>query len=368
MTRPRLRLLVLLASLGVGCGERVLHSELPALQFARADVLEAQRGAPDLYARAEQARAQALAADDADAQADHTQRARLWLAAALAESRRIEQARATSAAEARIVAAETQRVAIERERSGLEETAQRAESARRTHEQLVRAFDLADRDSLAGSGRDRALDPARVQAAALLQARATLILAAAVALGLDAERASSAAAAGNVRSNPRNAFEQLARARNALSRAESALGEARAALPGPSADERAALVELATARGLAPRSTERGAVLALDRAFGAGAALTPDGRRTVLAIADVLRAHPHGPVQLQVLLGSSANAAAQQLGKTRGSKLLAALQAAVTAPDRIRIVDQTGDAPAIVLPAYAASSPVASSVPVATSP
>jgi hypothetical protein len=348
---PRFRLVGLLM-LGVlasssACGERAARSELPALQFARADVVAAQRGAPDLYARAEQARKLALAADDADEQADHAQRARLWLEAAVTEARRIEQARATGAAEARIAAAEAQRVAAERERSELEEAARREAEAQRTRDALVQAFALADSDALGGRARDRKLDAERVRAADVLAARAKLTLAAAVALGLDSKRSEALAAGSAARRTPRSAFERLAAARVALEQAESALGEARAAQPGPSDRERAALIELAALRGLVAQATDRGVVIAIDQVSATGASLATDGKRTSLALADVLRSHLRGPVQLQV--GTAAGEAA------RAAKLKAAL--AGVAQDRLQVVTAAAGAPlALVLPAYAAAA------------
>jgi hypothetical protein len=341
----------LLLLFGAACGERAVRSDLPALQFARADVLEAQRGAPELYARAEQARKLALAADDGTEQADHAQRARLWLAAALTEARRIDQARATSAAEARIAAAETQRVAAERERSELEETARRAEEGQHARDALIVAFELADRDALGGKAGDHKLDAARVQAAVVLEARAKLTRAAAAALG--AQRGAESEAVSAARRAPRSSFERLADAKSSLEQAELALGEARAALPEPSAEERAALMELALVRGLAPRMNEQAVVFSLDRVFATGTALTPEGRRFLLAIADVLRAHPHGEVHLE-LLPYPSTPAGLRLGEARSSRITEALRSAMR-PGRLF---STGPGSSrLVLSAYGAHAP-----------
>jgi len=347
-------LALVLASACAGTGPRPGRQD--SLRFARADALAARRGAPDLFARAERARLDALAADDEDERSEHGERARAWLAAALAESRRIAQMRAASAAEARVVAAETRRAELERARVELERQAERAAAAVSAREQLVRALLRAESDALGDGSRSRGVDEERAQAAEVLRTRARLILAAAVALQLPRGRAAPAALMTLMSSGPvgkGTARARLAAARTALERAESALGEARALSAGPSAQERTALLELARERGLDPQETARGVVFALPDALRAARGGRA-ARAWLWRIGAVLRAHPHGPVQLEVAQGANANAGARRSASVDGERI-AALLATVARRERVSAIDPSAGSDALlVLPAYAA--------------
>ncbi|HMI90843.1 MAG TPA: hypothetical protein VK509_05740 [Polyangiales bacterium] len=358
-----IRASALLLALASGCaGSGLRPGRHDPLRFARADVLAARRGAPDLFARAQRARADALATDDPEARAEHGERARAWLAAALAETRRIAHMRAASAAEARVVAAETRRAELERARVELEREAERAAVAAGGREQLAHALQRAESDALGDAARSRGLDEERAQAAELLRARARLVRAAAIALQLPSQRAAVAAPASSGRADGATAHQRLAAARAELERAESALGEARALSREPSAQERAALFELARERGLEARESSRGVVFPLPDGLR-GARLDRAARVWLLRIAAVLRAHPHGPVQLQVAPAANASAAERHSGTTAGARI-AAMLAKVTRRDRaIAIEPSDGSDAALVLPAYATAAPVAAVPP-----
>ena len=367
-------LLFLLLAGSAGCGASAPASEPAAgLRFAPSQARAAQRGAPDLFARAERARADALAADDADARAEHARRARFWLAAALAETQRIAQARAAGAAEARVAAAELERARLERARVELEAEARRAAAAEQARERLLAALERAELDAVGESVRDARLDPEREQAAAALLARAELLWSAAVALGSSAQRTQPASAARPGSSGIAPALRggasssgspqrRLAQALAALQQAESALGDARGQRAGPSAEERAALLELARDRRLEPEATSRGVVFALERMFEGGR-IAREGQLVALRLAHVLRAHPHGPVQLEVVPCAS-GASERRQGEQHG-KALAARLAGATERARLRVTAQTSRGPALVLPAYAEPAPAAAPAPTA---
>jgi hypothetical protein len=345
----------LFAASGACTGAELRPNRQDALDFARADVLSASRGAPDLFARAERARADALAAEDEEERGEHAERARAWLAAALAETRRIELMRATSAAEARVVAAETRRAELERSRMAFERAAALEVAAASAREQLARALQRAEADGLGDGAPARGLDESRLQAAEVLRVRARIVLAAAVALALPAERASTVAAALAQRPVRRTPAQGLREARAALELAERALGEARALSAGPDAQERAALLELARERGLEPSETVRGVVFALPNALG-GARLERDARIWLSRIGAVLRAHPHGPVQLEVVPDADSSAEARRAASARGARI-ATLLAAGTARERLSVRElSAGSNAALVLPAYAAAA------------
>jgi hypothetical protein len=347
---------LLLASASACTGAEQRPGRQHAVNFARADVQAAQRSAPDLFARAERAHEAALASDDDDERAEHAERARSWLAAAVAEHRRIELMRATSAAEARVVAAEMRRAELERARTEIERAAELATVAARACEQLAWALQRAEADALGDAVRGRALDEQRAQAAEVLRGRARIVLAAAVARQLPAERAAAVAAELAPRAGARTAIQRLADASDALARAERALGEARALSEGPSRQERAALLELAHERGLTSHETERGVVFPLPLGQ-ASAQLDRDARIWSRRIAAVLRAHPHGPVQLEVVPRAGASAAARRSAAARGERLAAVL-AASSARERVSVHElSAGSNAALVLPAYAAQGP-----------
>jgi hypothetical protein len=344
---------LLFASLSACTGAELRTGPQDGLTFARADALAAQRGAPDLFARAQRARTEALATDDADERAEHAERARSWLAAAVAESRRIELMRATSAAEARVVAAELRRAELERARTEIERAAELATAAASVRERLALALRRAEADALGDGARGRVLDEERTRAADVLRGRARIMLAAALALQLPAERAAIVTAALAPRAAKRTAVQHLADAGAALERAERALGEARALSPRPSRQERAALLELATERGLEAQVTGRGVVFALPH----GQPSDREVRIWSSRVAAVLRAHPHGPVQLEVVPAAGESAAARRSGAARGARI-AALLAAGAARERLSVRElSAGSNARLVLPAYAAAEP-----------
>jgi hypothetical protein len=349
----------LMFALASACaGAELRPDQQDALSFARADVLAARRGAPDLLARAERARADALAAADDAARSEHAERARAWLAAAVAESRRIALMRAASAAEARVVAAETRRAELERARVELERETERAAAAASARDQLQRALRLAQGDARPDDARGDRLDGAR--AADVLRARARLVLTAAISLALPVERAAAVSAALAPRGDQRTARQRLAGALAALVQAESALGEARALHGGPSAHERSALLELARERGLEPQESARGVVFTLPAELG-DARLGREARAWLLRIAAVLRAHPHGPVQLEVASGapSAPDGSARARQSAAPGARIAVLLATVIARERLAVTESSaGSGAALVLPAYAVTADV----------
>ena len=80
----------LLLTVAVACAAPAANPSGPGDPFTAAAALEAAERAPDFFARAERARADADRASGAAAAADHRTRARLLLEAAIAEAQRIE--------------------------------------------------------------------------------------------------------------------------------------------------------------------------------------------------------------------------------------------------------------------------------------
>jgi hypothetical protein len=319
--------------------------------FAEADVQRARRLSPDLYARAERARAEALAVADADREghADLERKTRLLLAAAIAEARRIELERAAAASEAEAARAQQKRALLTQERLALEQEHGREQSARAERAHAARVFEGGSK-----------LKETRAEDAAFLLRRAALLLAAASSLGLPETRAREVAASIELarRATP---AASLAVARDALRRAETALGEARA-LPdgsGASAEETAALIEMARERGLAAELTAGGVALGLASLFREGSAqLDARGRERIAHVAALAAAHPHGAIAIEYPAADGVGgASAHRLAHARARQVERRLAASARA--RVQVVAAPGGAgvsPRLVFRAYAPGS------------
>lgn len=284
----------------------------PAVPREAHEVTQAEREkraaelAPDLYAKAQEAKARAAEASG-DAQDDLELTAELWLEAACEEADRIVLERKRREHEARIEAAQLARAGLDKQRLELEAAIRRDEAARIAHTEAVKMLALAATDE-----RPRpAGDTAHAEVAAWLVSRAELTLAAARAIGLpEPEAAEVAAAIGRAR-KPKAKLED---AQGALASAERAIGRARA-LRGPvTEDERAALLEMASERSLSATRDARGVVLDLRSAFTPGTAkLSANGRAQLAHLLALARAHPHGPIHIE-----ASRARAEALHKALG--------------------------------------------------
>ena len=304
-------------ALGAGGCARAAQPDPLAGAFRERGVARARQLAPDLVGRAQQARREAAAASDVTARSAARERAELWLEAAIVEAARIDAERAAAAAEARTAVADQRRASVLAEHAEL---------------QRVRALEAAGRAAraraermLAGGGLVEAAE--RGDAAALADAtafaleRATLLLAAARALGFEAAlaealdaRLASLASHPTARATGSEASKAAARSRlrallEALPEFERALGAARLTAPGPTPEERASLQADAAERGLALELQPQGVVVALAAPAFATTRAEPgaDGKRWLAQLAALLRLHPRGPVEVQH--GSSALAA-----------------------------------------------------------
>lgn len=324
--------------------------------FDARGVSRAAELAPDLYGRAVRARHEVATASGEDARSNARDRAELWLEAAVVEAQRIEAQRAASAAEARTVEAEARRVEALRERGQLERQLTLVEAGR-----VARA--RAERMLAGGALAEAAL---RGDAVALAEAtgftleRASLLLAAARALGLEPGLAGARVAplasrldalAAQPDSRPR-----LLAALELLEALERALGEARLSRPGPTAEEQSSLRADAAERGLALELQPHGARLTLDaRAFAPGRAdASAQGAHALAQLAALLRLHPRGPIELETgttaLAARRAHVLAKRLGAPRSVVRVASAPGSST------------DAIAVVLPAYGTAA-VAPSAP-----
>lgn len=268
----------------VACGGTTVQVD-PTTIFDGEGLEAARREAPDLVGQAERAAEDAHRAQrdgDTDAAQDHATRARLLYEAAVVEAeraaadrRRLEVTHETEEATQAAVRADEQRAAIEvRE--------QRANAAEVAREQMERAFAQAEQDEARRlRSRSGEVDRARLEAAAALRNRARLVLSAAVALGARVEQVERVQYV--VTGTP---AEQIRAADRTHREALEILGEARAAHAVDDA-ARASLMETLRERSFDARLEPRGVVVD---------GVTP-ARASVLA--QVVAAHPHGPVEVR---------------------------------------------------------------------
>jgi hypothetical protein len=215
----RAALQALLAVLvSAGCATTPARSDPLAARFHSEAALQARATAPDLYARAQHASSQRAHASSADARLHHAERAGLLLDAAIAESRRLSAERAAASAEARWGHAVDQRADLERQRHALEAELERNRAGRLADARVQQA--RAPRANPAGALPTR-------QAADVLHERALLVLAAATAFGLDAERSAALELTIARAAQKPDAAARLGATRAVLREAERALGEAR---------------------------------------------------------------------------------------------------------------------------------------------
>lgn len=317
--------LLLLAGLLSACAARpATPAELPS-RFEQPDAARAQALAPDLHARAERARVDAERARDGASARDHAERAELLLEAAVAEADRIELDRARAAQEARHAQVDGERAALERARVAAVHAIRREEAARVARAEAARVFLQAEEDEL--RRRDRGeRERAQAQAAAFYLKRAELVLAAAAAMGADEAQRKPVRAAIDAAARQKAGSARAAAADRALARAQRLLGAARRASGKPDRAELDSLLEGGRERGLSIEPLPRGVAISLEGFFRKGSAqLSPAGSRALRHLEALLRAHPHGPVQLELLAGESAPASRRRLGKARAERLKKAL-------------------------------------------
>jgi hypothetical protein len=333
--RRHARACLCVCALWMGCAsaqQKPVAAPTPA--FTRLDAAEAERVralAPDLGLRAEAALHDADVAEDAgDAQAalEHRTRASLWTEAALAEAERIEHMRARDAAEAASQRSAAERAALDAERVEAVRATQRLQAGRVARAQAERMFAEAalDEEARRGTTQDRAA--ARAKVAPQLLARVQLSLAAAAGMGAsETSRQRAEVALESARAAKPGTVDALNKAQQAQALADLALGEARAISPAPTAAQTTSLLAAATERGMPSGVTERGVVMELASLFAPAArTLTARGRSVLEHVQSLLRAFPHGQVQLELVVEVGADAARAKLCAARADALTLQLE------------------------------------------
>lgn len=296
--------LALLLTLGAGpwlltaCGASAPPAQAFAEQrLAQARKLSAAERAPDLWSAAQAAGSRADSSVGAAA-ADARSEARLWLEAAIVESERVRLAE--------------ERLAVEREIEGLLAAAVRDDRARRalhteaTRQAAASAAREQARVALERAATDRRRRPKLAaadvkKAARALLLRARLVLAALVhmeAKPAQVDRVQKAIDAADARLD-RDPEQALTLADQALFAAHAEFGPLRARLAAPTEPERKSLSQALRSTGASLQRAERGLSSSFTGTFR-GARLSPDAERKVSRVCALSRAHPHGPLRLQV--------------------------------------------------------------------
>jgi len=227
-------LCLLVCSTSVGCTSRVVRPDPLAARFAAPDAARARARAFDLYANAQRAHEDAEAADaDTAEQADQRELALLLLLSAIAEAERLDFDEASAAAEARSAAALQERARIVKSALEVQQAVRRDEAARLAALEFANALGEAQRIATKSGKRTPDSKQRATHAGEVLGDRATLTLAAAIALGLTSEQS---AGVEQLLASAEHAPEGEARlkaAHAALIAAERALDDARKARPAP---------------------------------------------------------------------------------------------------------------------------------------
>lgn len=257
---------LLLAFLLSACGGGESPRETMLRQtMASTDVQRAREHAPDLVAQAERAHEQARAFErDGNLRAadDEETRARLLLAAALAETDRAISDEQRVIIENETSAQTQQAEHDEQERVEIEHENARMAASVAAREELARALDQATREEPRRRNLVSSSTAGSIAAASAFARQAELDLATAIAIGAPAESADAARAAlTRFRAASASSSERIHAAAEARVAALEALGRARAILPAPSQETIASLVEMAGRFGVAGSMTPRGFVV-----------------------------------------------------------------------------------------------------------
>ncbi len=281
------------------CGGRNVRTKLDPL-FDTSAARQAKSDAPELYQAARHARDAAEDEEDAEVSSDHQVRSRLLLGAAVLKAKRtaLREMRFAAETEARTYAAQARN--DERAREVWIRKQQRRRAAEVALEQARLAFETAEEDE-ARRYRARGAEVRRVhaQASRALATRARSLTAVAVVLGASATRADAIYKALDEAKDITDATERMRRVDASLQAARSLLGEARRSQAAPSEDERASLIAAAQEQNFSASRTEHGIVC------------VPRSARTshgvwAQRLASLLRAHPHGPVVIEIRASSRA--------------------------------------------------------------
>jgi hypothetical protein len=273
------------AILAYGCAAQQSARSTDTL-FETPEAQTAKDLAPDLYARAEAARARASQPenrrDESEAQ-DHVTEAELWLSAAVAESERIQ--------------LERRRMELQREEEQWAKQLARDQEASQVVASDISRYE-ARRVALLEAERVAALGESTKTDAATLDAvltRVRLNLALAEALGATDAQLRPLQKRTDAMALKRPTSSKAAA--SLLRESEALLGKMRRQWPEPRPGASIELVETAQLTGFSADRTDNGVLVRSERFYDAEGRLS---NATVTRFTGLLAAFPHGPVACQV--------------------------------------------------------------------
>jgi len=251
---------------------------------------------------------------------------RLLLEAAQIEAERIELERRRKREQKRVDRAKVLRIRHLRARQKVEREVALIQAA-----QKAKALDTADfrqskkrRNKEQTRGLQRAV---RKRSSRLAIKRARIYLASAVAMGVDDPLIEKARRSIREALNqPIGSVSSARKAEQALLSAVDALGTGRAKNDGPTRDEKNTLLNEARKEGFSVEPFPTGMVVKLPGLFvGQSRALSVQGKGDMKKLSYLVRAHPHGSIEIRQHTGSTDRPNRKRLAKARAARIVSSL-------------------------------------------
>ncbi|MBN1653049.1 MAG: hypothetical protein JXA30_04665 [Deltaproteobacteria bacterium] len=349
----------------VGCGSTPPRDVLFE-RFKSPESQKSKRLSPDLFTRAESAHQKALMArrqNDDEAAGEYSLCAKMLLDAATLEAERVEIERRRVQVERRLNRAGKREIHYRRASLKIEREIELLKASMDSAKRL--SFDLHPSTQLGETkSGPRRPEKAGEEEIDLALRRARLYLASAAAMGVENRLEREAQkAVDEALSEPAGSAESAIKTRRALALALDALGQARLKNEGPTRDEVTSFINDGVREKLSLQPLPRGIVINLSGLFIADSSrLSRQGKTTLQRVSALIRAHPHGPIKLQVHPESGSLATRERLAKARAERIISALCRDTSQASRFNVdFDRSSSEPKefvnLVFVAYARSQP-----------
>jgi hypothetical protein len=320
--------LPLSALLALYCGSTP-HQNAQYKRFVNAKTQKAKRLAPDLVARAQRAHNKALLAEkrgESLVAQEYSTCAELLLEAAQVEAERIELERQRVRVQTRVDRANALQIRHRRARQNIEREIALIQAAQNSKPRD--SLDFRETKKRNGKEQTRRLQQAaRKRASELALQRAHLYLASAVAMGADEQMSTQVGRAiREAQSQPVGSASSARKAEQALLLALDALSAARAKNDGPTRDEINTLLSETQKEGFSVELLPSGIVVSLTGIFvGSSPALSDQGKVEMKKLLYLVRAHPHGAIEIRLHEGPKDRPNRAQSAKARAARIVTSL-------------------------------------------
>lgn len=296
---------------------------------------KAKKLAPDLVARAQSAHDESLLAEERGetlAAQEYSTCAELLLEAAQIEAERVELERRRLSAQKRVDRANALQIRYRRSRQCVEREIALIEATQNA--KRLDSFGFEE----TSEGGDKGTRSQKLQQTELERAR--LYLASAVAMGADTAMLEKARSAIHEAQNQSisSALSKL-KAERALLSSLDALGAARAKNDGPTRDEITTLLNEAEKEGFSTEFLATGLSVKLQGPFiGSSAVLNDEGILEMKKLLYLVRAHPHGEIEIRLHAGSQVRPNRKRLAKARAARVISSLSRDKSQQARFKVV------------------------------